>query len=92
MKARLSDLWRLDGERNPLSEIHPPHLDGFLVAHRGQFRLTELPDGQTLLEGTTWYQHHLWPASYWRLWSNSIIYQVHQRVLVHIEQCAESEP
>jgi hypothetical protein len=49
-------------EWNPLSEIQPPHFDGFLVAHRGQFRLTELPGGQTLLEGTTWYQHHLPPS------------------------------
>jgi hypothetical protein len=78
-------------EWNPLSEIHPPHLDGFLVAHRGQFRLTELPGGKTLLEGTTWYQHHLWPAAYWRLWSDFIIHRIHQRVLVHIQQCAESD-
>jgi len=28
--------------------------------------LVALPGGRTLLEGTTWYQHHLWPAGYWR--------------------------
>ena len=79
-------------EWNPLFEIHPPHLDRFLVALRGQFRLTELPGGKTLLEGTTWYQHHLWPAAYWRLWSDSIIHKIHQRVLLHIKQSAEREP
>jgi hypothetical protein len=76
-------------EWNPLAEIHPPHLDGFLVARRGQFRLIELPGGRTLLQGTSWYQHHLWPAAYWRLWSDPIIHRIHQRVLEHIKQSAE---
>jgi hypothetical protein len=76
-------------EWNPFAEIHPPHLDGFLVARRGQFRLVEIADGRTLLEGTTWYQHHLWPAAYWRLWSDTIIHRIHQRVLNHIKRSAE---
>src|SRR5262249_3998340 len=78
-------------EWNPLAEIHPPHLDKFLVAHRGEFRLTELPGGRTLLEGTTWYQHHLWPAAYWRLWSDLIIHRIHRRVLDHIKRSAETQ-
>jgi hypothetical protein len=78
-------------ESNPFGEIHPPHLDGFLVAHRGEFRLTEIADGRTLLEGTTWYQHHLWPAAYWRLWSDAIIHRIHERVLEHIKRSAERE-
>ena len=49
-------------EWNPLFEIHPPHLDGFLVSKRGQFLLTPLPGGKTLLKGSTLYQHGLWPA------------------------------
>jgi hypothetical protein len=76
-------------EWNPLGEIHPPHLDRFLVAHRGEFRLTELPGGRTLLQGTTWYEHNLWPAGYWRLWSDPIIHQIHRRVLEHIKRAAE---
>jgi hypothetical protein len=78
-------------EWNPLAEIHPPHLDGFLVAHRGQFRLIELPGGRTLLEGTSWYQHHLWPAAYWRLWSDPIIHHIHRRVFDHIKRSAEAQ-
>jgi hypothetical protein len=78
-------------EWNPFAEIHPPHLDRFLVAHRGEFRLTELPGGRTLLEGTTWYQHHLWPAAYWRLWSDLIIHPIHHRVLDHIKRATEAE-
>jgi hypothetical protein len=76
-------------EWNPLFEIHPPHLDGFLVANQGQFLLTPLPGGKTLLEGSTLYQHGLWPAWYWRLWSDPIIHRIHDRVLNHIKTLAE---
>jgi hypothetical protein len=54
-------------EWNPLFEIHPPHLEGFFVSKRGQFELTPLAGGRTLLKGSTLYQHGLWPASYWRM-------------------------
>jgi uncharacterized membrane protein YhaH (DUF805 family) len=78
-------------EWNPLFQIHPPHLDGFLVSKRGQFLLTPLPGGKTLLQGSTLYQHGLWPASYWRLWSDPIIHRIHDRVLKHIKTLAESQ-
>jgi uncharacterized membrane protein YhaH (DUF805 family) len=76
-------------EWNPFFEIHPPHLDGFLVAKRGQFELTALPGGRTLLKGNTLYQHGLWPAAYWRLWSDPIIHRIHDRVLRHIKTLSE---
>lgn len=78
-------------ERNPFAEIHPPHLHGFMVSERGQFRLVPLPGGRTRLEGTTWYRHGLWPASYWRLWSDALIHRIHARVLRHVKRLAESE-
>jgi hypothetical protein len=78
-------------EWNPFAEIHPPHLDDALVAHRGEFRLTGMPGGRTLLEGTTWYRNHMWPTAYWRLWSDSIIHQIHRTVLEHIRHSAEAE-
>ncbi len=71
-------------------EIHPPHLDGFLVSRAGQFRLTPLAGGKTLLEGTTWYQNDMGPSAYWRLWSDAIIHRIHLRVLRHIKQLSES--
>jgi len=61
------------------------------MAKRGQFRLMPLPGGRTRLEGTTWYHHNLYPAFYWRLWSDAIIHQIHTRVLKHIRSEAESE-
>jgi uncharacterized membrane protein YhaH (DUF805 family) len=77
-------------EWNPLFEIHPPHLDGFLVSKRGQFRLIPLEGGRTLLVGSTLYQHGLWPASYWRLWSDPIIHRIHDRVLRHIKALSQA--
>jgi hypothetical protein len=76
-------------EWNPLFDIHPPHLDGFLVSRRGQFHLMPLPGGKTRLEGTTWYSHGLWPANYWRLWSDAILHRIHSRVLGHVKVLAE---
>jgi hypothetical protein len=71
------------------SDVQPRHLHGFLVSRQGQFLLTPLSGGRTLLEGTTWYEHHLWPAPYWQLWSDSIIHRIHLRVLNHIKRLAE---
>jgi hypothetical protein len=76
-------------EWSPYTDVHPPHLDNFLVSRGGQFRLIELPGGRTRLEGTTWYQHHMWPAAYWRLWSDFIIHRIHLRVLNHVKMLSE---
>ncbi|MBI1749249.1 MAG: hypothetical protein HY234_07265 [Acidobacteria bacterium] len=76
-------------ELTPYGEINAAHLDGFLVSRAGQFRLERLADGRTRLEGTTWYQHGLWPTSYWRVWSDFLIHRIHLRVLRHIQRQAE---
>ncbi|MBK8013057.1 MAG: DUF805 domain-containing protein [Deltaproteobacteria bacterium] len=47
-------------------------------------RLKTLPNGGTLLEGSTWYTLDLHPAPYWALWSDALIHQIHQRVQRHI--------
>lgn len=79
-------------EWTPYSHIEPPHLHGFLVSEGGQFLLTPLPNGGTHLEGTTWYQHGLWPSAYWQMWSDAIIHKIHLRVLQHIRDEAERKP
>lgn len=75
-------------EWTPYADVQPPHLD-YLRSERGQFLLTPLSGGRTRLEGTTWYRHAIWPASYWRLWSDAIIHKIHARVLHHIQGVAE---
>ena len=72
-------------------DIHPPHLDGHLESKRGEFRLERMEDGKTRLIGTTWYKHHMWPASYWKLWSDFLIGRIHQRVLNHVKKLSETD-
>jgi hypothetical protein len=70
-------------------DVDAPHLHDYFVSKQGQFKLTQLPNGATLLEGTTWYYHNIKPASYWQLWSNYIIHRIHNRVLTHIKKNSE---
>jgi len=77
-------------EWSPYGEVSPMHLQGYMVSRKGQFRLTRLANNRTLLEGTTWYQHGLWPAEYWRWWSDAIIHRIHLRVLNHVRTLSEA--
>lgn len=70
--------------------IDAPHLHDYFISKQGQFRLTELPNGNTLLEGTTWYYHNIKPSFYWKLWSVYIIHKIHERVLKHIKVNSEN--
>jgi hypothetical protein len=76
-------------ELSPYADLAPRHLRGYFTSKQGEFRLTPLAGNRTLLEGTTWYQHGLWPAQYWRCWSDAIIHRIHLRVLQHIRALAE---
>lgn len=76
-------------EMSPYNDLRPPHLNNYLQSRKGQFLLTRLPNGDTLLEGTTWYQNSFWPAEYWGVWSDQIIHRIHGRVLDHIKTRAE---
>ncbi|HEY2351405.1 MAG TPA: DUF805 domain-containing protein [Candidatus Acidoferrum sp.] len=76
-------------ELSPYKQIHAPHLHGYFISHGGQFLLTGLPGGRTRLEGTTWYRHTMWPATYWGWWSDYVIHRIHMRVLNHIREQAE---
>lgn len=69
--------------------IDAPHLHDYFVSKKGQFKLTELENGKTLLEGTTWYYHNIKPAFYWQIWSDFIIHKIHGRVLIHIKKNSE---
>jgi uncharacterized membrane protein YhaH (DUF805 family) len=77
-------------EWTPYEQVDPAHLHGFLQVERGEFRLIELPGGRTRLEGTTWYRHRVWPATYWRQWSDFAIHRIHLRVLRHIRRLSEN--
>ena len=79
----------------PMKELHywdidAPHLHDYFISKQGQFQLTALPDGRTQLEGTTWYEHNIYPEFYWRIWSDYIVHKIHDRVLNHIKRTSES--
>jgi len=80
-------------ELSPYPGITPPHLENFLVSHRGRFVLEPIDSGdgrvRTRLEGTTWYANRMWPAAYWSVFSDEIIHRIHLRVLEHIRSRAE---
>ena len=77
-------------EVSPWGGVRPPHLDGFLRSRQGQFRLVRLSGGRTLLRGTTWYENRMWPAAYWRGWSDALIHKIHMRVLRHVAALSEA--
>jgi hypothetical protein len=79
-------------EWSPFADIHPPHLENYLVSRRGEFRLVPLAGHRTRLEGTTWYHHTMWPAAYWKIWSDGIIRRIHLQVLRHVKRLAEADP
>lgn len=72
-------------------KLHPPHLDHYLVAKQGQFRLNQTEQNHTILYGSTWYQNRMGPGPYWRLWSDWIIHSIHMRVLNHVKTLSETE-
>jgi Polyketide cyclase / dehydrase and lipid transport len=71
--------------------VSPPHLHGYLRSKRGEFRLVDLGDGRTRLEGSTWYELEMGPEGYWQIFSDALIHRIHQRVLEHIEREVEGE-
>jgi uncharacterized membrane protein YhaH (DUF805 family) len=72
-------------EWSPYAHIEAPHLDGTLQSVRGEFLLKRRADGGTLVVGTTWYKNKMWPAQYWRTWSDLLIHAIHNEVLSHVE-------
>lgn len=69
----------------------PSRLDSYLNVKRGQFLLRSIGAATTVVEGTTWFDLNVHPASYWTLWSDNIVETIHQRVLRHVKALAERD-
>jgi hypothetical protein len=76
-------------ELSPYADLSPPHLQGYLRSKRGEFRLIDLGNGHTRLEGSTWYEIEMAPEAYWRVISDALIHRIHRRVLEHIKREVE---
>ncbi len=72
------------------NHVHAPHLDGVLKSRHGEFQIEPQADGTTLLIGRTWYTFDMDPESYWGIWSDAAIHEIHRRVLEHIRGVAEA--
>lgn len=77
-------------EWSPWNRVNAPHVEGYIVSHRGEFRLTALPDGRTRLEGSTWYHLDMAPQFYWTIWSDWLLHSIHYRVLHHVRDLSEA--
>jgi hypothetical protein len=91
LRFRVTDTPPPMREWSPYGEVPARHLHGYMISKEGQFRLIALGPRRTRVEGTSWYQHGLWPAPYWRLWSDAIVHRIHIRVLDHIRTLAEAD-
>lgn len=78
-------------ELSPYGDLKTAHVGDYFRSTHGEFRLAPGSDGSTILQGTTWYEHRIWPAAYWRLWSDYLVHKIHRRVLDHIKREAEGE-
>lgn len=77
-------------ELTPYRHLHPPHLDHSFRSTKGEFRLIDLGNQRTRLEGRTWYKLDIYPISYWSQWTDWIVHRIHLRVLHHIQNLAET--
>lgn len=75
-------------ETNPFGKVEAAHLSGYYQCRYGEFRLTGLPGGKTLVEGTSRYDCRFEPAGYWRLWTRAVVHAVHREVLGEIARQA----
>lgn len=78
-------------ETNLFGKTEAAHTNGYFTAKHGRFVLTALPGGRTRVEGTSWFQHDLWPQSYWAPITRRVVKEIHLRVLDHVRSLAEHE-
>lgn len=79
-------------ETLPFGKVKAAHDEGYFLCKHGRFVLTALPGGRTRVEGTSWFQHDLWPQFYWAPLTKEVVHEVHERVLNHIKALAEANP
>lgn len=72
-----------------LKQPQNPEIIGHIETQRGQFLLKDNKDGTTTLIGNSWYKLNVFPAWYYDLWAESIVRNVHLRVMKHIKKLSE---
>lgn len=68
-----------------------PEIIGHIETQKGQFLLKDNHNGTTTLIGNSWYKLNVFPAWYYNLWAESIVRNVHLRVMYHIKALSEKQ-
>lgn len=76
-------------ETNPFGEVHAPHEHGYYTVKTGEFCLVPNGPNNTTLIGTSTYTLRIYPTTYWYLWSDSIVEQIHRSVMEEIKRRVE---
>ena len=66
-----------------------PEIMNHLDLIRGEFVLKDNGNGTTTLTGNSWYKLYVFPAWYYDMWTQSIVRNVHTRVMAHIKELSE---
>ena len=68
-----------------------PEIMNHLDLLRGEFLLKDNGNGTTTLTGNSWYKLYVFPSWYYDLWTQSIVRNVHLRVMEHIKELSENQ-
>jgi len=68
-----------------------PEIMGHIDILRGQFLLKDNGNGTTTVTGNSWYKLYVFPTWYYDLWAESIVRNVHTRVMEHIKELSEKK-
>lgn len=72
-----------------IDQPRDPEIMNHLDLLKGQFLLKDNGNGTTTLTGNSWYKLYVFPAWYYDLWAQSIVRNVHIRVMEHIKELSE---
>jgi uncharacterized protein YndB with AHSA1/START domain len=73
-----------------IDQPRDPEIMNHLDLIRGEFLLKDNGNGTTTLTGNSWYKLYVFPAWYYDLWAQSIVRNVHTRVMQHIKELSEN--
>lgn len=72
-----------------INQPRDPEIMNHLDLIRGEFVLTDNGNGTTTLTGNSWYKLYVFPSWYYDTWAQSIVRNVHTRVMEHIKELSE---
>jgi len=74
-----------------IDQPRDPEIMNHIDLLRGEFLLKDNGDGTTTLTGNSWYKLYVFPTWYYDIWAQSIVRNVHIRVMEHIKTISEQK-